>query len=55
MGTVRVFIGTTMQRFLDELQFADALPGYRLPDVASQRRVPIVVERVRDLISISKG
>jgi hypothetical protein len=52
---LREFIGATMIHFLNEPRFTDALPGYLLPDPASQRRVPIVVERVRDLTSISKS
>jgi hypothetical protein len=52
---LRAFVGAAMRRFLDDAQFMDALPGYLLPDTASQGRVGIVVERLHGLISISKS
>lgn len=39
-------------RLLKENSFTDAIPGHLLPDEASQARVPIVLERIRSIVTI---
>ena len=53
-SALRTFIGNALQRFFGRAEFMDALPGFLLPDSANQGRVRIVMERLQQLISISK-
>jgi hypothetical protein len=48
------FIGKNVARFLTETRFMDALPGFLLPDIASQNRVSMLLERLEQLASFSK-
>ncbi|BCG46215.1 hypothetical protein GEOBRER4_n1001 [Citrifermentans bremense] len=43
---VKEFLAGEFARFLSHRSFLDALPGHLLPDMASQRRVPILLERI---------
>jgi hypothetical protein len=47
---VRTYIASEMQRLLDTRQFLDALPGFLLPDSASQARQPLLRERLSRLV-----
>jgi predicted nucleotidyltransferase len=51
---LRRFIGKNVARFLSETRFMDALPGFLLPDTASQNRVSMLIERLRRLAAHSK-
>jgi hypothetical protein len=46
---VRAYIGAEFRKLLATLEFLDALPGYLLPDQASQARVSILLERLRKI------
>ncbi|OLD12458.1 MAG: hypothetical protein AUJ01_16205 [Acidobacteria bacterium 13_1_40CM_3_65_5] len=46
---VRGYIASAMKRLLDTRSFVDALPGFLLPDGASQARYPVVRERLNAL------
>lgn len=47
------FIGNAIQGLLSEPKFMDALPGYLLPDAASQSRIGTILKRLTNLASIS--
>ncbi len=44
---LRSAIAVDVAGLLDSSRFRDALPGYLLPDAASQARVPLLIERLR--------
>jgi hypothetical protein len=46
---VRGYIASEMGRLLNTRQFLDALPGFLLPDSASQGRQPLLRQRLRAL------
>ena len=46
------YIRAEIKSLLATRRFLDALPGYLLPDTASQARIGIVLERLKDLASI---
>ena len=46
---VRGYITTEMKRLLETRQCVDALPGFLLPDAASQARQPLLLERLSAL------
>jgi hypothetical protein len=48
------YIQAEIKRLLAAAGFLDALPGYLLPDAASQSRIGIVLSRLEDLASIRK-
>jgi hypothetical protein len=48
---LRTYIETEIMALLAAGGFLDALPGYLLPDAASQSRIGIVLKRLRDLAS----
>jgi len=50
---VRAFIGATITALLADRDFLDALPGYLLPDAASQGRRGILEQRLRALSGAS--
>ena len=47
--SVRAFLGEAARELLSEPRFRDALPGYLLPDAASQQRIGLVLERLGDM------
>ena len=49
---LRTYIRAEIKSLLATRGFLDALPGYLLPDAASQARIRIVLERFKDLASI---
>jgi hypothetical protein len=51
---LRTYIQARIKRLLATSGFLDALPGYLLPDAASQSRISIVLTRFEDLASIRK-
>jgi hypothetical protein len=50
--TLRKFIGNAVHALLAEPRFQDALPGYLLPDAASQARIPLLLRRLEDLAKL---
>lgn len=44
---VRAFLSKAFRDFLLKRDFLDSLPGFLLPDSASQRRIPLLMERIR--------
>jgi len=44
---VKEFLADEFERFLKNRAFLDALPGHLMPDLASQQRVPVLMERIR--------
>jgi predicted nucleotidyltransferase len=49
---LRVYVRTTINGLLGTPGFLDALPGYLLPDRASQSRIGIVLRRLEELASV---
>lgn len=50
---VRAYVAATVREFLGDPAFVDALPGHLSPDDASQRRLPLVLDRLRRFASSS--
>jgi hypothetical protein len=48
-GDVRIYIASEIAKLLATPTFLDALPGYLLPDQASQARVSILLERLKQI------
>jgi hypothetical protein len=48
---VRDYIATAFQELMANRAFADALPGFLLPDSATQARLPLLRERLTALAS----
>ena len=46
---VRAYIAAEFRKLFATREFLDALPGYLLPDQASQARVSILLERLRKI------
>lgn len=46
---VVAFISSTLSAFLNDEAFVDAIPGFLLPDPASQARAPELLRRLRTL------
>jgi hypothetical protein len=51
---LRAYIQAEIKSLLGRAGLLDALPGYLLPDAASQSRIGIVLNRLEDLTSIRK-
>lgn len=49
---LRKFIGNAIQTLLAEPRFQDALPGYLLPEAASQARIPQLFKRLESLAKL---
>ncbi len=49
---VRGYISVKIAGLLKTTQFVDALPGYLLPDDASQRRLKILMDRLTQIAKI---
>jgi hypothetical protein len=47
----RAYIRAEVNSLLATAAFTDALPGYLLPDAASQARISIVIQRLEELAS----
>lgn len=47
---LRAYLRAAVQRLLAADAFSDALPGYLLPDAASQARVGLILRRLRALV-----
>jgi hypothetical protein len=55
LGDVRTYIAAEIAELLATPAFVDAIPGYLLPDQASQARVSILLERLKQIASIQTG
>ena len=51
-STLKAWVGQEINLLLADRRFVDALPGYLLPDAASQERLGLVLERFRSLASL---
>jgi hypothetical protein len=49
LADVRSYIAGAISQMLKTTEFMDALPGYLLPDAASQGRISILLERLTDI------
>ena len=49
---VRTYIAAEVRKLLVTREFLDALPGYLLPDQASQARVSILLDRLKKIASL---
>lgn len=49
---LRMFIGNAVRALLAEQRFQDALPGYLLPDSASQARISLLLRRLENLVNL---
>jgi len=49
---LKEFLSRKFDEFLQNRSFLDALPGHLLPDLASQQRIPILMERIRAIANI---
>lgn len=49
---LRVFLAATFKEFLESRDFLEALPGHLFPDVASQKRVPLLLDRIRRIAKL---
>jgi hypothetical protein len=48
---LRSYVREEVQAFLDTPEFIDALPGFLRPDSASQDRIGVILQRLRNLAS----
>lgn len=46
---LRKYLGEAATKLLANVRFLDALPGYVLGDSISQRRIPIILERLKEM------
>ncbi len=49
---LRSYVASEIGRLLKSREFLDALPGYLLPDRASQARIPILLERLQKIAAL---
>jgi hypothetical protein len=49
------FIIKSLQGFLEDELFLEALPGHLLPDQASQGRRPIILERIKKIVELGSN
>ncbi len=49
---IKNFLVKQMSELLNRNEFLDSLPGHMFPDPASQQRVPVVLERMRQIVSM---
>jgi len=50
---VRQYVRDEFSRLLEDREFLESVPGYLLPDSASQRRLTIVMDRMRQIARIT--
>ncbi len=48
---IRAYLASELSGLLADEDFRDALPGHLPTDAASQQRIPLIVERVRQIVS----
>lgn len=49
---VRAYIAAQIRKLFATREFLDALPGYLLPDQASQARVSILLARLKKIVAL---
>jgi hypothetical protein len=52
---IKRYLAEQFRRLLEKDEFLDALPGHLAPDEASQQRLPIVEDRMRQIADIQQG
>lgn len=50
-GELRKYLATEVSQFLTTQEFVDTLPGYLMPDGASQARLPLLMARLGEIAS----
>jgi hypothetical protein len=50
---VRTYLAEKFAAMFNDPKFVDALPGHLLPDMASQARLPLLLEQIREIIQIA--
>ena len=50
---LRAYLSEKLVGMFNDPQFIDALPGHLSPDMASQARLPLLLERIREIIRIA--
>ena len=50
---LRAYLSEKLVGMFNDPQFIDALPGHHSPDMASQARLPLLLERIREIIRIA--
>ena len=50
---LRTYLSKKFATLLKDPKFIDALPGYLPPDMASQGRLPLLMERIRKIIEMA--
>ena len=51
-GDLRTYVRAGVKALLAAPRFLDGLPGYLLPDAASQSRINVVLRRLEELASV---
>ncbi|WP_338667321.1 hypothetical protein [Pseudodesulfovibrio methanolicus] len=51
LDDIRAYLASELSGLLADEEFRDALPGHLPTDAASQQRVPIIMERMRQIVS----
>ena len=46
---VKAYIASEVKKLLETAEFIDALPGYLLPDTASQARIRPLLARIKEI------
>src|SRR5438552_4145049 len=54
-GTLKTYVSRAVSVLLEEQDFLNALPGYLLPDAASQARLSLVLQKLHSLAALSPG
>jgi len=49
---LKAFVADEVRQLLTTPEFIDALPGFLAPDAASQRRLPVLLRRLRAIASL---
>ena len=49
---LRLYVAGCIKDLLDQPAFVDALPGHLPPDSASQARLPLLIQRLRDMAAL---
>jgi hypothetical protein len=52
---IKRYLAEQFRQLLENDEFLDALPGHLPPDEASQQRLPIVEDRMRQIADIQEG
>ena len=51
---IQLFLSRALERFMDNRSFLESLPGHLPPDDASQARIPIILQRIDQMVQAGK-